>query len=49
MYIYIYMYIYTYILGSSARFARAEAYGFISWDYMMGSYYGIILPDNMTG
>ena len=41
----IYMYRYIYILGSSARFARAEAYGTISWDYMN---YRIILRDHIT-
>ena len=36
-------------IGSSARFARAEAYGMIVWDYITGSYYRIILRDNITG
>ena len=45
----IFVYIYIHILGSSARFARAEAYGIISWDYIMGLYYGIISRDNITG
>ena len=26
--------LYIYVLGSSARFARAEAYGIILWDYI---------------
>ena len=38
-----------YVLASSARFARAEAHGIISWDYIMGLYYGITLQDNITG
>ena len=37
------VYVYIYILGSNARFARAEAYEIISWDDIMGLYYGIIL------
>ena len=45
----IYIYIYIYILGSSARFARAEAYESLLWDYIMGPYYGIILQDCIAG
>ena len=41
-YIHIYIYIYN-ILGSSARFARAEAYALIIWEYITGLYYRIIL------
>ena len=48
-YIYINTYIYIYILVSSARFARAMAYGIILRHYIMGLYYGIILRDNTTG
>ena len=48
-----YINIYIYILGSSARFARAKAYGIILWDYIfwdciMELYYGIILRDTIT-
>ena len=49
IYIYIYIYICAYALGSSARFARAEAYRIISCDYVMGIYYGIISRDNIMG
>ena len=41
-------YVYIYILESSARFARALAYGIILRDNIMGSYHGIILRDNIT-
>ena len=44
----IYIYIYIYILGSNARFARADAYGTILWDDITGLYYGIISQDNIT-
>ena len=48
--IYIYNYFFfVYILGSSARFARAEAYGIISWDYITELYFGIIIRDNIPG
>ena len=49
IYIYTHIYVYIHILGSSARVARAEAYGIISWDYIMGLYYGNILRNNITG
>ena len=46
------IYIYIYLPGSSARFARAEDYGIILWDYITGVCYGIIswiiLRDNIT-
>ena len=48
-YVCVQVYIYIYILGSSARFARAEAYEIIPWDYIMGLYYGIRLRDKVTG
>ena len=44
--------IYIYILESSARFARAMAYGIILRDYILGLYHRIILRitlrDNIT-
>ena len=43
------IYIYIYILDSSARFARAMAYGIILRDYVTGLYHGIILRDKITG
>ena len=49
IYKFTYIYIYIQILGSSARFARAEAYEIISWDYITGLYNGITLRDNITG
>ena len=41
--------IHIYILRSSARFARAEAYRIILWDFIMGLYYGMIFRDDITG
>ena len=50
IYIYIHTYVYIYIdmiLGSSARFARAVAYGIISQDhirdYITAMHYGVTL------
>ena len=48
-FVYTYIYIYIYILESSARFARAMAYGIILQDYIKGLHYRIILWDNITG
>ena len=44
---YVHVYIYIYILGSSARFARADAYGIRLWDYITGFSHAIILRDNI--
>ena len=49
IHIYTHIYIYIYTVGSSARFARAEAYRIILWDYITGLYYGIILRDHISG
>ena len=38
-----------YVLGSSARFARAEACEIRLWDYITGLYCGIILQDEIVG
>ena len=39
---------YIYILGSSARFARAEAFGITLRDHITESYYRIIIRDDIT-
>ena len=45
----LHVYTYIYIPETSARFARAMAHGMTLWDYIMGSDYGTILRDNITG
>ena len=49
--LHIYIHIHICVLGSGARFARAEAYGIKLGDYIMGLHYGIvsriILRDNI--
>ena len=45
MYVYIHICIYMYICSriKRVRFSRAVDYGIMSWDYIMGLHYGIIL------